>query len=118
MNNNEACNYCNFSLDLEDSATSTQKTSCISIGVFAGTAVTISLFTAILTASITSVLMWYVCIRNKNRNKNRNKQTNNNNMTMIPQPMYEEISSTPNKQDIQMSSNLAYGPTNIAGRPS
>ena len=40
-------------------------------------------------------------------------------MTMIPQPMYEEISSTPNKQqDIQMSSNLAYGPTNITARPS
>ena len=110
MNNNEAC-Y--FSLDLEDSTTSTEKTSCTSIGVCAGIAVTLSLLTAILTASITSVLMWYVCIRNKNRNK----QTNNN-MTMIPQPMYEEISSTPNKQqDIQMSSNLAYGPTNITARP-
>ena len=102
-----------FSLDLE-SSTSNEKTSCTSIGVFAGIAVTLSLFTAILTASITSVLMWYVCIRNKNRNK----QTNNN-MTMVPQPMYEEISSTSNKQqDIQMSSNLAYGPTNIAARPS
>ena len=40
-------------------------------------------------------------------------------MTMIPQPMYEEISSTSNKQqDIQMSSNLAYGPTTIAVKPS
>ena len=98
---------------MEDSTTSTEQTSCTSIGVCAGIAVTLSLFTAILTASITSVLMWYVCIRNKNRNK----QTNNN-MTIVPQPMYEEISSTSNKQqDIQMSSNLAYRPTNIAARP-